>query len=134
MNYKPEPTNIPYLFLPLTEKEEDQLSTMQDFMQKYRKDLPIMTVKAMLHHIAIQMQNVIDIWQKDIVKQVEQNDKSQEGPITEQQKEHMANMLLAQTVAFLLANKAYISSSKDILKQAAILLSLLYPPSDEEAK
>ncbi len=134
MNYKPEPTNIPYLFLPLTEKEEDQLSTMQDFMQKYRKDLPIMTVKAMLHHIAIQMQNVIDIWQKDIVKQVEQNDKSQEGPITEQQKEHMANMLLAQTVAFLLANKAYISSSKDILKQAAILLSLLYPPLDEEAK
>jgi len=134
MDYQQKPIDIPYLFIPLTETEENQLAAMQDFMHKYRKDLPAMSVKAMLHHMAIQLQNIIKIWQTDLIKQVEKHDKHNEGPLTEQQKGHITNMLLAQIVAFVLANKTYVSSSNEILKSATVLLSMLYPPSDKETK
>ncbi len=125
-NFKSQdPVDIPYLFQHLTKREEDQLSAMQDFMQQHHEEIPNMTVRAILHHMAIQLQNVIDIWQKDLVKQ---------GSVTEPKKKQLTNTLLAQTIAFLLANKAHISSKYDILKSAATLLSLLYPPSNEGAK
>lgn len=131
MDHKQE-SQIPYLFLPLTEKEEDQLATMQDFMKQQLTNLPLMTVKTMLHHMAIQLQNVLNIWKNDLVKQAEKNDENKGESVPEQQKKHITNMLLAQSIAFIVANKAYISNKDDIFKQAAMLLSLLYPPSDEE--
>lgn len=129
---KQNPVGIPYLFLPLTEEEINQTIAMQDFMKKYNRDLPAMTVKAMMHYAGVQLRDIMEIWKKDTMRQVTENNPSQ--IITEKQKEEILNIQYTQFIAFLLANKERLPYSYDILQSVTMLLLQLYPPPDKETK
>lgn len=127
-----DPAGVPYLFLPVTESEADQIAVMQDFMEKHSNSFPAMTVKAMLHYTALQLRNIMDIWQNDTIRQINEKDPSQ--TMTEEQKGQILNMQYSLFMAFLLANKERLSHSHDILHSTTQLLLQLYPLSDEGAK
>jgi hypothetical protein len=132
-NFKePDPAGIPYLFLQITQEEIDQVTIMQEFMEKHQADFPAMTVRAMMHYTAVQLRNIMNIWKKDTMRQIAKHDVPQ--PITEEQEKHILNMQYAHFIAFLLASKKRLPDSYDILHSVTQILLKLYPPSDEEGE
>ena len=129
---KQKPVGIPYLFLPVTEEEIDQITAMQDYIKKHHDDLPHMTVKSMMHYTGMQLRNIMDIWQKDTIQQIHGNDPT--ITVTEEYEQGVLNIQYAQFIAFMLANKERLPYGYDILHAATQILLQLYPPSGEEAK
>jgi len=116
-----ENANIPYLFTALSDEEKASVFELQDFMKKHKDEMPLMSAKAMMHFLAVQLSDIINAWKIDVVQQ-----KEAMAPVTEEDRRMIVVASYAQFIAFILAHKDRLADSNLIIDSVVGLLNALY--------
>lgn len=114
--------SIPYLFNPLTKKELEASYKLRDFMEKHKDEIPPLSVRSMIHYLAVQLGDAMYSWQAEMTKQkIEQGQK-----VSHETVRIMMAANYAQYFAFIAAHKDRLADSNLILQTAAHILQHLY--------
>jgi len=118
--------NIPYLFNALSDEEKESVFQLQDFMTKYKDEIPKMSILAMMHYLAVQLNDIVDKWADLAAKE-----KEAIAPVTEDTRRFLNMACYAQFIAFVLAHKNRLSNSSNIIKTVDSMLKALYGDSEK---
>lgn len=114
--------SVPYLFNPLTKEELEAANKLREFMDKNKDNMPSISVRGMIHFLAVQLGEVMDVWQAEMTKQkIEKGQK-----VSHETTRIMMAANYAQFFAFIAAHKERLVDSGLILQTAAHILKNLY--------
>jgi len=120
-NFKDD-ASVPYLFNPLTKEELEAANKLRDFMEKHKDEMPPLSVRGMIHYLAMQLGDAMDVWQAEMTKQkIEQGQK-----VSHETVRIMLAANYAQYFAFIAAHKERLADSGLILQTASHILQNLY--------